>query len=446
MFLFVSIGIFLLAAYSLNWLTFVLSPLALVSVLGYSYAKRFTCFAHLLLGWSLAISPTAAWIAVRGAIDFESVETRMIFNDNGKIERIVPDERNEAHKIIEECMLAANVCASAFLAVNAQPCLYRVHQGPSPERLTRLRDFLGTFGMQLGGGDDPQAKDYAALIDKIKGRPDRQLLQTVMLRSLRQAIYSPDNLGHFGLAYDHYTHFTSPIRRYPDLLVHRAIKAVLAKKKYEPDHNQGDWEGIGLHCSMTERRADDATRDVEAWLKCFYMQDRIGEIFSGSIASVVPFGIFVALDEVFIEGLVHVSELGTDYFHFDEAAHVMVGERSGKRYRLSDRIKVQLVRVDLATNKIDFRLAPNEADKIIGTAKEGSEKRREPHAEKGKARTSSKPPAKSAVKPAARPRKGKDVVSVLPGGITPVQQAASGRSKTTAAKPVARPPAGRKKR
>ncbi|HWT53396.1 MAG TPA: ribonuclease R, partial [Rhodocyclaceae bacterium] len=310
----------------------------------------------------------------RGAIDFESVETRMIFNDNGKIDRIVPDERNEAHKIIEECMLAANVCASAFLAENEQPCLYRIHQGPSPERLAKLRDFLGTFGMQLGGGEEPHAKDYAALIDKIKGRPDTNLLQTVMLRSLRQAIYSPDNVGHFGLAYDHYTHFTSPIRRYPDLLVHRAIKAVLQKKKYEPDHEAGDWESVGLHCSMTERRADEATRDVEDWLKCFYMQDRIGEIFSGSIASVVPFGIFVALDDVFIEGLVHVSELGTDYFHYDDAAHAMVGERSGKRYRLSDRVKVQLVRVDLATNKIDFKLAVNPVDKIIGTSQPLSEK------------------------------------------------------------------------
>lgn len=353
----------------------------------------------------------------RGAIDFESTETRMIFNENGKIDRIVPDERNEAHKIIEECMLAANVCASAFLAENEQPCLYRIHQGPSPERLTKLRDFLGTFGMQLGGGDEPKAKDYATLIDKIKGRPDTQLLQTVMLRSLRQAIYSPDNVGHFGLAYDHYTHFTSPIRRYPDLLVHRSIKAVLAKKKYTPDHDAGDWENIGLHCSMTERRADDATRDVEAWLKCFYMQDKIGEIFTGSIASVVPFGIFVALDEVFIEGLVHVSELGTDYFHFDEKQHAMVGERSGKRYRLSDRVSVQLVRVDLATNKIDFRLAESASAKIIGTSKSAPEG--------GAARGKRPAPAKKAE---PRAKRGRDEVSALPGGIAPVKQGAGKRN------------------
>ena len=289
----------------------------------------------------------------RGAIDFETLETRMIFDDHGKIDRIEPYERNEAHRLIEECMLAANVCASEFLREREQPSLYRVHEGPTAERLVKLRDFLGTFGFQLGGGETPKAQDYAKLLEKIGQRPDRHLLQTVMLRSLRQAIYSPDNVGHFGLAYESYTHFTSPIRRYPDLLVHRAIKSALATRAYEP----GNWEEIGLHCSMTERRADDATRDVEAWLKCFYMKDRVGEIFEGSISSVVPFGIFVALDGVFVEGLVHVSELGQDYFHFDEKLHAMVGERSGRRFRLSDRVRVQLTRVDMEANKIDFRLA-----------------------------------------------------------------------------------------
>ncbi|MBI5784653.1 MAG: ribonuclease R [Rhodocyclales bacterium] len=290
----------------------------------------------------------------RGAIDFETVETRMVFDDNGKIERIEPYERNDAHRLIEECMLAANVCASDFLKEREHPALYRIHEGPTPERLLKLRDFLGTFGLQLGGGEDPQAKDYAALLEKIQGRPDKQLLQTVMLRSLRQAIYSPDNVGHFGLAYESYTHFTSPIRRYPDLLIHRGIKSALAVRRYEP----GDWSDIGLHCSATERRADEATREVEAWLKCFYMQDRIGEEFAGSISAVVAFGIFVALDDVFVEGLVHVSELGQDYFHFDEKAHAMVGERTARRYRLSDRVRVQLVRVDMDQNKIDFRLVP----------------------------------------------------------------------------------------
>ena len=293
----------------------------------------------------------------RGAIDFETVETRMVFDDYGKIERIEPYERNDAHRLIEECMLAANVCASDFLKEREHPALYRIHEGPTPEKLARLRDFLGTFGLDLGGGDEPHAKDYARLIDKIQGRPDKQLLQTVMLRSLKQAIYSPDNVGHFGLAYESYTHFTSPIRRYPDLLIHRAIKSAVAARRYEP----GDWSDIGLHCSATERRADEATRDVEAWLKCYYMQDRIGEEFEGSISAVVPFGIFVALDDVFVEGLVHVSDLGADYFHFDDAAHAMVGERTGKRFRLSDRVRVQLMRVDMEQNKIDFRLVPEAA-------------------------------------------------------------------------------------
>ena len=297
----------------------------------------------------------------RGAIDFDTAETRMVFDDNGKIARIEPYERNDAHRLIEECMLAANVCASEFLHEHEQDTLYRIHEGPTPERLTKLRDFLGTFGLPLTGGDKPTAKDYAKLMERIDGRPDKALLQTVMLRSLRQAIYSPDNLGHFGLAYERYTHFTSPIRRYPDLLVHRSIKAVLAKKKYAP----GEWSDIGLHCSMTERRADDATRDVEAWLKCFYMQDKVGEEFTGSISSVVPFGIFVALDDVFIEGLVHVSELGRDYFKFDAAHHAMLGERTGIRYRLSDRVKVQVMRVDMNNNKIDFRLLGSAPAKVV---------------------------------------------------------------------------------
>jgi ribonuclease R len=291
--------------------------------------------------------------AKRGAIDFETLETLMIFDAHGKILRIEPYERNDAHRIIEECMLAANVCASEFLKAHDHPALYRVHEGPTPERLEKLRDFLATFGLSLGGGAQPHAKDYAKLLEKIKDRPDKQLLQTVMLRSLKQAIYSPHNVGHFGLAYESYTHFTSPIRRYPDLLIHRAIKAALAGKRYDSI----DWEEVGLACSATERRADEATRDVEAWLKCWYMQDKIGEVFTGSISAVVPFGIFVALDSVFVEGLVHVSDLGRDYFHFDEKQHAMIGERSGKRYRLADRVRVRLVRVDLDQNKIDFALA-----------------------------------------------------------------------------------------
>ena len=291
--------------------------------------------------------------AKRGAIDFETIETQMIFDAHGKIERIVPVQRNDAHRVIEECMLAANVCASDVLREHKHPALYRVHEGPTPEKLTALREFLKGFGLQLGGGDTPHASDYARVLERAKARPDAQLLQTVMLRSLRQAVYSPDNVGHFGLAYESYTHFTSPIRRYPDLLVHRAIKQALRGGRYEP----GNWHELGMHCSQTERRADEATRDVEAWLKCYYMRDRVGDSFNGSISGVVAFGIFVALDDVYVEGLVHVSELGTDYFHFDAAKHQLVGERSAQRFRLGDRVGVRVVRVDIETSRIDFVLA-----------------------------------------------------------------------------------------
>jgi ribonuclease R len=288
----------------------------------------------------------------RGAIDFETIETQMVFNDQGKIERILPVKRNDAHRLIEECMLAANVCASDFLQQHKQPTLYRIHEGPTPEKLLALRDFLKEFGLQLRGGDEPHAKDYAGTLAKIKDRPDAQLLQTVMLRSLRQAVYSPDNVGHFGLAYESYTHFTSPIRRYPDLLVHRAIKAVLNGTVYTP----GNWHELGEHCSLTERRADDASRDVEAWLKCYYMQDKTGETFDGVISGVTGFGLFVALDGIYVEGLVHISELPSDYFHFDPGKHMLLGERTGKRYRLGDRLRVKVARVDLETSKIDFVL------------------------------------------------------------------------------------------
>ena len=302
--------------------------------------------------------------AKRGAIDFETLETKMLFDEHDKIERIVPAARNEAHKLIEECMLAANVCASEFLQKHKHAALYRVHEGPTPDKLKALHEFLGEFGFFLTGGDEPHAKDYAELLAKIKGRPDEQLLQTVLLRSLRQAIYSPENAGHFGLAYEAYTHFTSPIRRYPDLLVHRAIKACLNDETYNP----GNWENIGLHCSTTERRADDATRDVVSWLKCYYMQDKINAEFDGVISAVVSFGVFVALNEVFVEGLVHVTELGQDYYHFDAARHQMLGERTGRRFRLGDKVRIRVVRVDIETSRIDFGLvqAGDEASTSAG--------------------------------------------------------------------------------
>jgi ribonuclease R len=296
----------------------------------------------------------------RGAIDFETVETQMIFTDQGKIERIVPVVRNDAHKLIEECMLAANVCAAGYLHEHGHTVLYRIHEGPTPEKLEGLREFMKEFGLQLTGEDDPQAADYSKLLKRIKGRPDAGLLQMVMLRSLRQAKYEPENVGHFGLGYEAYTHFTSPIRRYPDLLVHRAIKAVLHGKQYKPAQK---WGELGAHCSMTERRADDATRDVEAWLKCFYMRDHLGSVFTGTVSSVTSFGMFVSLDDLYVEGLVHISELGKDYYQFDAVKHQLLGERTGQRYRLGDRVQVRVVKVDMESTKIDFVL-----DEIIEKA------------------------------------------------------------------------------
>jgi ribonuclease R len=290
--------------------------------------------------------------AKRGAIDFGSTETQMLFDEQGKIKAIVPVIRNDAHRIIEECMLSANVCASDYLQENKQPALYRVHEGPTPEKLAALREFMAEFGLDLPGGDKPHAKDFGALLEKIKPRLDAGLLQTVMLRSLKQAVYTPENKGHFGLAYEAYTHFTSPIRRYPDLLVHRGIKAVLKGEKL-PAKGLAE---IGTHCSMTERRADDATRDVDAWLKTYFMQDHIGNEYNGTVSAVTSFGIFVALDDIFTEGLVHVSELGQDYFHYDQGKHWMLGERTGKRYRLGDRVRIKVLRADIETSKIDFSL------------------------------------------------------------------------------------------
>ena len=291
----------------------------------------------------------------RGAIDFDTVEMQLEFDVKGKIVRVVPVVRNDAHKLIEECMLAANVCTAQFLERHKHPALYRVHEGPTPEKLAALRDFLASCALSLAGGDDPTAADYAALLLRIKDRPDYALLQTVLLRSLQQARYRPDNVGHFGLSYEAYAHFTSPIRRYPDLLVHRAIKAVLAGAVYKP--GGASWVELGEHCSFTERRADDATRDVENWLKCYFMQDKVGESFGGTISGVTSFGIFVTLDDLNIDGLVHVTELGRDYFHFDANRHAMIGERSGRVFQLAGRVRVTVARVDLEATKIDFTLA-----------------------------------------------------------------------------------------
>jgi ribonuclease R len=324
----------------------------------------------------------------RGAIDFETTETYIVCNALGKIEKIIPRTRNDAHKVIEECMLAANVCAADLLIRHKHPGTYRIHAAPTKEKLMQVRTFLKQVGLNLTGGDTPSASDYQELMKKVKERPDAQLLQTMLLRSMQQAVYSPDNIGHFGLAYEAYAHFTSPIRRYPDLLTHRAIKAILLGKKYDPkgidlsglnttvsnatrkqmakDKMEGKqkgekdltiWDALGVHCSANERRADEASRDVEAWLKCYFIKDKLGEEFTGVVSGVTTFGIFVQLDALYVEGLVHITELGGDYFQYDEARHELRGERTGKRYQLTDRVTVQVSRVDLEARKIDLVLA-----------------------------------------------------------------------------------------
>lgn len=297
----------------------------------------------------------------RGAIDFETTETRIVYGADRKIERIEPVERNDAHKIIEECMVTANVAAAEFLLKQGIPSLYRIHEKPDPEKFNELRNFLAELGLRMPGGKVPAPKDYAKLLGQIQGREDAHLIQTVLLRSLRLAVYSPENLGHFGLAYDAYTHFTSPIRRYPDLLVHRAIKHLLthgSPKGFEYSKDQVVF--LGEHCSMTERRADEATRDAVNWLKCEYMLDKVGQEFDGVISAVTSFGIFVELKDIYVEGLVHVTALRNDYYHFDPVGHRLTGERGGRVYRLGNPVRVQVARVDLDERRIDFELAADD--------------------------------------------------------------------------------------
>lgn len=293
----------------------------------------------------------------RGAIDFESTETKIIFSGERKIERIVPVKRNRAHRLIEECMIAANVEAAKFTERCKLPTLYRVHQDPDGGKILALREFLALRSLSLGGGAEPKAGDFAKVLAAAKDRPDISLVQTILLRTLMQARYSPDNSGHFGLALTHYAHFTSPIRRYPDLLLHRAIKHGLRKGKPKDfTYTREQMEAQGAHCSMTERRADEATRDVVTWLKCEFMRDRVGEEFDGMVASVAPFGLFVELQGLYVDGLVHVSTLKNDYYEFDDRRHRLVGSRGGMSYGLGDRLRVKLVRVNLDERKIDLEL------------------------------------------------------------------------------------------
>ncbi|MCC6195429.1 MAG: ribonuclease R [Burkholderiales bacterium] len=320
----------------------------------------------------------------RGAIDFETTELAIEFDEHGKIAAIVPAPRNDAHKLIEECMLAANVCAADFLAQRKQMTLFRVHEPPPPEKLAALREFLSTSALHLAGGEKPTAADYAKLLASARDRPDFDLLQTVLLRSLSQAQYRPDNGGHFGLAYEAYAHFTSPIRRYPDLLVHRAIKAALSGQHYTPADMT--WQQLGVHTSMTERRADDASRDVVNWLKCYYMQDHVGKEFEGTISGVTNFGLFVTLDGLMIDGLVHVTELGRDYFHFDAARHALVGERSGVIHQLAGRVRVVVARVDMEQARIEFTPAQGSAALVPAHPVYAEPLSREDRSHKGRAK------------------------------------------------------------
>ena len=293
----------------------------------------------------------------RGAMDFDTQETRIIFGTERKIEKIVPTVRNDAHKLIEEFMITANMAAAKFLNAKKMPKLLRVHDGPSVDKLMNLKTFLGELGLTLGGGDKPTPLDYMYLIESVKDRPDCHLIQTVLLRSMSQAVYSPELKGHFGLALDAYAHFTSPIRRYPDLLVHRAIRHCLQGNKPETFvYGFPDMITLGELCSANERRADDATRDVVSWLKCEYMMDKIGEVFPGIISAVTSFGFFVELAEIYVEGLVHISNLGEDYFHFDPTSHQLIGERTNSKFRIGDNVMVKVARVSLDDKKIDFDL------------------------------------------------------------------------------------------
>ena len=287
----------------------------------------------------------------RGVMDFDRIESQILFDDKGKIKNIVARKRNDAHKLIEECMLMANQATAKFLQKNNEDFLYRNHPKPTAEKVEVTRQFLSAIGLTLEGGIEPESKDFAKVLRNAKGREDENIIKTVVLRTMKQATYTPINDGHFGLAFEDYTHFTSPIRRYPDLLVHRAIKRVLKSKSRPPSKKMIE---LGAHLSMTERRADDASRDVEQWLKCEYMRDKVGENFNGIISGVAGFGLFVELSEVFVEGMISIRDLKDDYFIFDDVHHQLKGQNSGKIYRLGDMIKVKIASVSLDDRKIDF--------------------------------------------------------------------------------------------
>ncbi len=385
----------------------------------------------------------------RGAVDFDTVETQIVCDEAGRIEKIVPRQRNDAHRLIEECMLAANVCSADFIGQGKHAGLYRVHEGPTPEKLELLRAYLKALGLGLSVSDEPRPDEFQRIAAATAERPDAEQIHMMLLRAMSQAIYSPVNSGHFGLAYEAYTHFTSPIRRYPDLLVHRVIKAILAERKYQlpslptpgeaheklskrlkkdslsrkreqrerPDRLSPEvqaWEAAGLHCSANERRADEASRDVEAWLKCKYMKEHLGEEYAGTVSAATSFGLFVTLSELHVEGLVHITELGGEYFRFDEVRQELRGERTGIRYAIGTRVRVQVSRVDLDARKIDFRLVREDEDLL---ARAPRDKGAAPAAERGR-------PAKASAKRAARQQRDAERASPRPSPMQALQSAA----------------------
>lgn len=368
----------------------------------------------------------------RGAVDFETTETQIVADENGRIERIEPRKRNEAHRLIEEAMLAANVCAAEFVADHGHPALYRVHEGPTTEKRIALQNYLKAMGLGVTLSDDPTPGELQAIATATRERPDAAQIHAMLLRSMQQAHYTAANSGHFGLAYDAYTHFTSPIRRYPDLLTHRVIKALLQGKRYhlasgaledaprrartekptdgKPKRSASaqeleQWNAAGAHCSANERRADEASRDVEAWLKCRYMRDRLGEEFNGTVSAVVPFGLFVTLDDLYVEGLLHITEIGGGYYRYDELRQELHGERSGVRYAAGTRVRVQVSRVDLDSRRIDFRMVRDgEGDRMLARGRKAEA--RSPQAELAAVRARDRVAKKGARAAKARPQPG----------------------------------------
>lgn len=358
-----------------------------------------------------------------GALDFSSNETRLVFGETRKIREIVPVVRNDAHRLIEECMLAANVCAAQLLAESGLPALYRVHEGPNMDKLENLKAFLRERGILLGRNARPEPRDYQRVLEAAAGRPDAHLIETMLVRSMLQAVYQAENIGHFGLSFPIYTHFTSPIRRYPDLLVHRALRYLirngkvaahtvkaegatkLSRREIYP-YQAKDIQQLGENCSMTERRADAASYDVLDWLKCEYVKDRVGDEFEGTVTAVTAFGLFVQLNDIYVEGLVHITALHNDYYQFDPVQQSLRGEHRGVTYRMGDSVEVRVVRVDLDERKIDLQLLRDARGE--GRSQHAAEK-----------------PGAAARKKGTGRRKRDEILAATP----PLEEAASGKGK-----------------